>query len=218
MPVQDGLTCTRNIRELERQGKITGGRLPIIAVSANARIEQILEAKEAGCDDVLIKPYRMPELLEKMRIVMGTVAHAGAGAAGVGAGAGQTGFGSTSAVASGSGSPGGFSGLGESVVQGQKHTQPQSQADQPKKQKQDTLAHTETEGQHSQRQEGSEEHGSQPSKQVAGHSQTQAEAQTHTQTPAQLPDGKPVEPQRRSPSPKQTTQTKVELVPMQLSP
>jgi signal transduction histidine kinase/DNA-binding response OmpR family regulator/PAS domain-containing protein len=74
MPIQDGLTCTRNIRELERQGKICGGRIPIIAVSANARMEQILEAKEAGCDDVLVKPYRMPELLERMRIVMGTVA------------------------------------------------------------------------------------------------------------------------------------------------
>ncbi|KAK1758611.1 hypothetical protein QBC47DRAFT_375225 [Echria macrotheca] len=70
MPIQDGLTCTRNIRELERAGKISGGRLPIIAVSANARLEQILEAKEAGCDDVLVKPYRMPELLEKMKIVM----------------------------------------------------------------------------------------------------------------------------------------------------
>ncbi|KAL2015411.1 hypothetical protein VTK56DRAFT_5522 [Thermocarpiscus australiensis] len=74
MPVQDGLTCTRSIRELERTGRITGGRIPIIAVSANARMEQILEAKEAGCDDVLVKPYRMPELLEKMRIVMGRVA------------------------------------------------------------------------------------------------------------------------------------------------
>ncbi|KAK3363394.1 hypothetical protein B0T25DRAFT_39636 [Lasiosphaeria hispida] len=74
MPIQDGLTCTRNIRELEREGKIRGGRLPIIAVSANARMEQIMEAKAAGCDDVLVKPYRMPELLEKMRIVMRTVA------------------------------------------------------------------------------------------------------------------------------------------------
>jgi len=74
MPIQDGLTCTRNIRELERAGKIVGGRIPIIAVSANARMEQILEAKEAGCDDVLVKPYRMPELLERMRIVMGRVA------------------------------------------------------------------------------------------------------------------------------------------------
>lgn len=69
MPVQDGLTCTRQIRELERQGKILGGHIPIIAVSANARLEQVLEAKAAGCDDVMIKPYRMPELIEKMRIV-----------------------------------------------------------------------------------------------------------------------------------------------------
>ena len=77
MPIQDGLTCTRNIRELERKGEIVGGRIPIIAVSANARMEQILEAKEAGCDDVLVKPYRMPELLERMRIVMRRVAGGG---------------------------------------------------------------------------------------------------------------------------------------------
>jgi CheY-like chemotaxis protein len=69
MPVQDGLTCTRQIRELERQGQILGGSIPIIAVSANARLEQVLEAKAAGCDDVMIKPYRMPELIEKMNIV-----------------------------------------------------------------------------------------------------------------------------------------------------
>ncbi|KAK0633158.1 putative histidine kinase group protein [Immersiella caudata] len=74
MPIQDGLTCTRNIRQLEREGKISGGRLPIIAVSANARLEQMQEAKDAGCDDVLVKPYRMPELLERMRMVMGLVA------------------------------------------------------------------------------------------------------------------------------------------------
>lgn len=69
MPVQDGLTCTRQIRQLERQGHILGGPIPIIAVSANARLEQVLEAKAAGCDDVMIKPYRMPELVEKMRVV-----------------------------------------------------------------------------------------------------------------------------------------------------
>ncbi|KAF3765023.1 hypothetical protein M406DRAFT_292291 [Cryphonectria parasitica EP155] len=69
MPIQDGLTCTQQIRELERQGKILGGHIPIIAATANARLEQILEAKAAGCDDVIIKPYRMPELIEKMRVV-----------------------------------------------------------------------------------------------------------------------------------------------------
>ncbi|KUI57612.1 Hybrid signal transduction histidine kinase A [Cytospora mali] len=69
MPIQDGLTCTRQIRELERQGRIMGGHIPIIAVSANARLEQVLEAKAAGCDDVMVKPYRMPELIEKMMVV-----------------------------------------------------------------------------------------------------------------------------------------------------
>ncbi len=77
MPIQDGLTCTRNIRTLEREGKISGGRLPIIAVSANARSEQILEAKAAGCDDVLVKPYRMPELIEKMKLVVAAFASGG---------------------------------------------------------------------------------------------------------------------------------------------
>ncbi|WQF83252.1 Putative PAS domain, signal transduction response regulator, receiver domain, CheY-like superfamily [Colletotrichum destructivum] len=73
MPVQDGLTCTRRIRELEREGRVfcgSGGRIPIIAVSANARPEQMQDAKNAGCDDVLVKPYRMPELIEKMQVVV----------------------------------------------------------------------------------------------------------------------------------------------------
>ncbi|ROT37611.1 virulence sensor protein bvgS [Sodiomyces alkalinus F11] len=77
MPVQDGLTCTQKIRELESQGKefcASGGRIPIIAVSANARTEQIRQAKMAGCDDVLVKPYRMPELIEKMQTVARRVA------------------------------------------------------------------------------------------------------------------------------------------------
>ncbi|KAI1140975.1 hypothetical protein F5Y05DRAFT_402993 [Hypoxylon sp. FL0543] len=69
MPIQDGLTCTRKIRELEKAGHFKGPRIPIIAVSANARMEQILEAKAAGCDDVLVKPFRIPELIEKMMTV-----------------------------------------------------------------------------------------------------------------------------------------------------
>lgn len=69
MPVQDGLTCTRKIRELEKTGRFKGPRIPIIAVSANARMEQILEAKAAGCDDVLVKPFRILELIEKMMVV-----------------------------------------------------------------------------------------------------------------------------------------------------
>jgi PAS domain S-box-containing protein len=69
MPIQDGLTCTRHIREMEKLGRIAGGRIPIIACSANARAEQVQEAKEAGCDEVMVKPYRMHELIAKMETV-----------------------------------------------------------------------------------------------------------------------------------------------------
>lgn len=47
MPVMDGLTCTRKIRELEQEGKLTG-HVPIIAVTANARAEQVQTALDAG--------------------------------------------------------------------------------------------------------------------------------------------------------------------------
>lgn len=47
MPIMDGLTCTKKIRALEREGKLTG-HVPIIAVTANARPEQIQTALQAG--------------------------------------------------------------------------------------------------------------------------------------------------------------------------
>lgn len=43
----DGLTCTRKIREFEAEGKLTG-HVPIIAVTANARAEQVQTALNAG--------------------------------------------------------------------------------------------------------------------------------------------------------------------------
>jgi signal transduction histidine kinase len=47
MPVMDGLTCTKQIRELEAEGKLTG-HVPIIAVTANARAEQVQTSLDAG--------------------------------------------------------------------------------------------------------------------------------------------------------------------------
>lgn len=47
MPIMDGLTCCRRIRDLQREGKIKG-HVPIIAVTANARTEQMDVAIEAG--------------------------------------------------------------------------------------------------------------------------------------------------------------------------
>ncbi|KHN96745.1 ATPase-like, ATP-binding domain protein [Metarhizium album ARSEF 1941] len=65
MPVMDGMTCARKIRELEREGTIIT-HIPIIAVTAYARPEQIQSAKAAGIDDVISKPFRIPELLPKI--------------------------------------------------------------------------------------------------------------------------------------------------------
>ncbi len=47
MPIMDGLQCTRRIRDLEREGKVDG-HVPIIAVTANTRVEQLDMAIAAG--------------------------------------------------------------------------------------------------------------------------------------------------------------------------
>lgn len=73
MPIMDGWTCARKIRELQRDGRIAG-HVPIIAVTANARPEQISSAIEAGADAVVTKPFRIPDLIPRMREVMSEVA------------------------------------------------------------------------------------------------------------------------------------------------
>ncbi|KAL2063482.1 hypothetical protein VTL71DRAFT_5287 [Oculimacula yallundae] len=65
MPIMDGLTCTRTIRNYEVDGTIVK-HVPIIAVTANARLEQIETALTAGMDNVVSKPFRMPELIPKV--------------------------------------------------------------------------------------------------------------------------------------------------------
>ncbi|KAI4250343.1 MAG: hypothetical protein LQ352_005364 [Teloschistes flavicans] len=65
MPVMDGLTCTREIRRLQAEGKVVR-HVPIIAVTANARSEQISTAIAAGMDDVVSKPFRIPDLIPKI--------------------------------------------------------------------------------------------------------------------------------------------------------
>ncbi|KAI1436789.1 hypothetical protein GGR50DRAFT_170129 [Xylaria sp. CBS 124048] len=71
MPVMDGMTCTRRIRELEREGTIVS-HIPIIAVTAYARPEQIESAKGAGVDDVISKPFRVPDLMPRIEQLVKT--------------------------------------------------------------------------------------------------------------------------------------------------
>ena len=47
MPIMDGLTCTKEIRKLEEKGDVVS-HVPIIAVTANARSEQIDTAMDVG--------------------------------------------------------------------------------------------------------------------------------------------------------------------------
>src|SRR5579859_3780516 len=60
MPVMDGLTATRRIRDLaDRAAAAT----PIIAMTANVLPEQVARCREAGMDDHLGKPINLPQLL-----------------------------------------------------------------------------------------------------------------------------------------------------------
>ncbi|KAI7154666.1 histidine kinase [Hortaea werneckii] len=66
MPTMDGLTCIRHIRQRQAEGSIQA-HVPVIAVTANARSEQISVAIDAGMDSVVTKPFRIPELVPQMR-------------------------------------------------------------------------------------------------------------------------------------------------------
>jgi len=77
MPVMDGITCARLIRQAQTCGDIVG-HVPVIAVSANARHEQVSHAIECGMDDAISKPFRVAELIPKIeRLSAGQGKHVG---------------------------------------------------------------------------------------------------------------------------------------------
>ncbi|GAA5937240.1 PAS domain-containing hybrid sensor histidine kinase/response regulator [Sporobolomyces koalae] len=66
MPVLDGLAATRQIRLDEKEGRRQGHQR-IVALTGNARNAQKDAALAAGVDLVLTKPYKVPELITKIR-------------------------------------------------------------------------------------------------------------------------------------------------------
>jgi CheY-like chemotaxis protein len=66
LPVMDGLEATRQVKAAPGTRAI-----PIIALTANALIEDREKALAAGCDDFDTKPVELPRLLEKIKNQLG---------------------------------------------------------------------------------------------------------------------------------------------------
>lgn len=67
MPVMDGYEATKTIRELERKD---AKQIPIIALTANAFVEDIAKAHNAGMDRHISKPIDTKQLISTMRIFL----------------------------------------------------------------------------------------------------------------------------------------------------
>jgi len=62
LPVMDGWEATRRVKADPATRAI-----PVIALTANAMVEDREKAMAAGCDDFDTKPVELPRLLEKIR-------------------------------------------------------------------------------------------------------------------------------------------------------
>ncbi len=62
LPVMDGWEATRRVKADPATKSI-----PVIALTANALVEDRARAMAAGCDDFDTKPVELPRLLEKIR-------------------------------------------------------------------------------------------------------------------------------------------------------
>lgn len=70
MPIMDGKTCVRRVRQLQQEGLLSRD-IPMIAITGNARLEQVEEMRQCGFDDVVTKPYKINELLRVIEQYVG---------------------------------------------------------------------------------------------------------------------------------------------------
>ncbi len=67
MPVMDGIEASRQIRE---ELNVSSETLPIIALTAHARPEDVASFFEVGIDEYILKPIKAPELESRIRAAM----------------------------------------------------------------------------------------------------------------------------------------------------
>lgn len=67
MPVMDGYEATRCIRSLERAD---AKEIPIIAMTANAFVEDVEKARQAGMNGHLAKPIKVDEMLKTIGSIL----------------------------------------------------------------------------------------------------------------------------------------------------
>jgi DNA-binding response OmpR family regulator len=63
LPTLDGLTVLKRWRSAERKS-------PVLVLTARGRWEEKVEAIEAGADDYVVKPFRMEEVLARLRAII----------------------------------------------------------------------------------------------------------------------------------------------------
>jgi DNA-binding response OmpR family regulator len=68
MPVKDGFTLTREIRQVDRS-------IPILFLTAKSLEEDKLKGFQAGADDYLTKPFSMEELLLRISAILRRAGH-----------------------------------------------------------------------------------------------------------------------------------------------
>jgi len=64
MPVMDGMECAKAVRKLKDEKK---AKLPMIAITGNARNYSMDDFKEAGFDDMLAKPLNFDALVAQVK-------------------------------------------------------------------------------------------------------------------------------------------------------
>ena len=67
MPVMDGYEATRNIRKLENKEL---AQIPIVALSANAFVEDFQKSREAGMNAHVAKPLNAQSLFQVIDSVL----------------------------------------------------------------------------------------------------------------------------------------------------